>query len=249
MQNNTTPENTHPAITAGRATAGGNRPPRTKGIDLPTTVCFNTRGTSNWTHTQTGSDNGVLPDWAVSHLIDEYLRPGYSAILLETRRPKNLKANFQQFYSPARREYGRFGTGPTGLAVIEGRPRPARVSVQGYRESSQRSGVGELLGIVNQVRSLVVNGGIVAVALERPAPGPGFTDVTSQAINIARRAGFLYLQHLAVIDADVTGDAIATPADAVVLADVARQDSGTRVHPRVHHDVLIFTNTTRKGAA
>lgn len=250
MQNNTTGQNGHPTHPQADAATGTSRAPRTKGIDLPTTVCFTTRGTSNWTHAETGSGNGVLPDWAVSHLIDEYLQAGHSAILLETRRPEKLQAAFPQFGSAAHRDYGRFGTGPTGLAVIEGRPRPSRtVTVQTNREAAPRSGVGELLEILDQVRFLLVKGGIVAVALERPAPGPGFADVTSQAIDVARRAGFFYLQHLAVIDAQVTGDQIAAPTDAVVLADAARIDGGTRVHARIHHDVLVFTNTTRKGAA
>lgn len=249
MQNSTTGDNAHHTRQQADAAAGANRPHRTKGIDLPTTVCFTPRGTSKWPHTETGSRKGILPDWALGHLINEYLPEGHSAILLGARRGENTDAGFPQFQTPRHHGYGLFGHGPTGLAVLEGRPRrPKLLAPAAGREALHDSG-SDLLEVLKRVRFMLVAGGTLAVATERPVPGPGFTDTTSKTIDAARRAGFTYLQHLAVIDADVTGDAITTPADAVVLADTARINGGAPVHARIHHDVLLFTNTTRKGAS
>lgn len=250
MRNTTTPEVSPTVNAAADATSADSRRRPTKGIDLPTTVCFTHRRTSDgFPHRGTGSDTAVLPDWAIEHLIDEYLPAGHSAILEETHRPANLQAGFPQRCPLSHRGYRRFGASdPTALVVIEGRPSARRAALLNRGEASA-GGVRELLDILQQARLLLVKGGHVAVALERPTPGPGFIDVTSQVIDAARRAGFFYVQHLAVINADVTGDQITTPTDAAVLAEVASLQAQTRVHARVHHDVLVFTNFTRKGAA
>lgn len=250
MQNITTGQNGHDNHPRSDAATGERRPPRTKGIDLPTTVCIKAPGTPYcWTPHDGEPRKGILPDWAMAHLIDIYLPAGHSALLLGARRLENAGASYPRFQTPRHRGYGLYGHGPTGLAVVEGRPRRPKLLTGQTDPATPQDAGSELLEVLKQARLMVVKGGRLAVVLERPTPGPGFTDTTSQAIDAARRAGFRYLQHLAVIDADIAGDQIATPTDAAILAATALIEGGTPVHARIHHDVLVFTNTTRKGAA
>ena len=94
---------------------------------------------------------------------------------------------------------------------------------------------------IDDARGHLADGGTFAVLLPRPRPGAGFADDTGAAIQAVREGGFIYLQHIALVDAFIDHEGI-TPAlpQADLDAFQSARAAGLPVHARSHSDLLIF---------
>jgi hypothetical protein len=95
--------------------------------------------------------------------------------------------------------------------------------------------------LIKGAKRMLGHGGILAVQMPRPTPGAGFSDGTGEAIKNARRAGFTYLQHIALVDSFIDHDGLTS---LIPQADMdafwAARSQGLTVHTRAHSDLLIF---------
>ncbi len=103
--------------------------------------------------------------------------------------------------------------------------------------------------LIKGARRMLGDGGILAIQIPRPAPGAGFSDGTGEVVTNARRAGFAYLQHIALVDSFIDHDGL-TPL--VPQADLdafwAARSQGLTVHARAHSDLLIFRKPGKANA-
>jgi hypothetical protein len=101
--------------------------------------------------------------------------------------------------------------------------------------------------LIKGAKRMLGDGGILAVQLPRPTPGAGFSDGTGEVIKNARRAGFTYLQHIALVDSFIDHDGL-TPL--IPQADLdafwAARSQGLTIHTRAHSDLLIFRKPERE---
>jgi hypothetical protein len=103
--------------------------------------------------------------------------------------------------------------------------------------------------LIQGAKRMLGHDGILAVQLPRPTPGPRFNDGTGEVIKNARRAGFTYLQHIALVDSFIDHDGLTplvpqTDLDAFWTA----RSQGLTVHARAHSDLLIFRKPEKETA-
>ena len=220
---------------------------RTKGTGIPATVWFDRDWAPDDDEQLDREHAGrVLPDWAVDRLLEEY-RPDDHAVAYAAYAPA---PTYGEYGCDRSAHHDIEGPETVGLAVIEFHPPHTAEEFRARNlDPRQTDAPGEYLrSALAETHNILIRNGIAAVALSH-SRGTRFTDRTGEVIAAARAAGFAYLQHLVVIDAPVAGDAIPVPPRAAWPAKIAVESAGTRVHARVHHDVLIFTRTSKGAAA
>lgn len=241
---NTAPDN-QSASTNEHISPASRKP---KGTGLPASVWLSPSTEPKHDNTSHQSTKRVLPGWAVNRLAEEYLPAGYSVIHTEYREPVRTDPNPGDAPAYAVPEYTPSGSGPVGLAIVEYQPLDSDPSIHaewrgpGWHRVNNRYGTDQDLAKLFKAAHNSLSGrGILAVAVARPTYiFASFTDHTSHVIRTARSAGFGYLQHLAVVSTPVRGDKFTAEAEAPGGVVTALRKS-SRVHGRIHHDVLVFT--------
>lgn len=105
-----------------------------------------------------------------------------------------------------------------------------------------------LVSLIKGAKRMLADGGTLAVQVPRPRPGAGFSDDTGDVVKDARRAGFVYLQHIAVVDSFIDDEGL-TPAlpQADLDAFHAARADGLPIHARSHSDLLIFRKLSKEN--
>ena len=223
---------------------------RTKGTGLPNTVWLapiqpDTEKCPSPSHTGIAID-GILPRWALARLIAEYSHPGETALVADFSCGSRHRCFRSDFEKPKLNHERTATTADIGLVIaLISHPSNTR------KRSGEPAGARPANSLPDGVRPVVAeagralkDGGILAVALASPHSGPEFADRTGSVIHTARREGFLYLQHIVVVDAPVHGERIsASPSGPARCALRLIRHTGIPVHARAHLDVLIFTRS------
>ena len=227
---------------------------RTKGTGLPNTVWLaptppGTEKDPSPSHAGIAID-GILPHWALARLIAEYSHPGETALVADFSRGSGhrcFRSGFEERHLNLERTATTSDIGLV-IALISHPPNTRKRSGEPAGARPADSLPDGVRPVVSGAGRALEDGGILAVALASPQPGPEFTDRTGSVIHTARREGFSYLQHIVIVDAPVRGERISAPPSGPARCALRLiRHTGIPVHARTHLDVLIFTRSGKTG--
>lgn len=134
------------------------------------------------------------------------------------------------------------GAASLALAILHQDTAPQEISAETDTENADGDWLARIGPVLQAARAVLREGGVLAVPVPRPTPGPGFTDPTGAIISAARSAGFSYLQHIVLLDAAIDGETLTAALPQELLADLAiARQFDTPVHARIHTDLLALT--------
>lgn len=231
-----------------KAATGTKRKQRIRGCGVPASVWFTphpeTPATGN-----NREDSHDHDGWAVAEIVRQFTRPGQYYTVVTVSMP--VDGEEVEIYGYRRgAEYTR-SEDRWELSEREHDVLVALIPVEpadaGEHGAAQRSShlrdvfAAQMATHIEDATRLLADGGILAIRLPRPRPGTGFADGTERAIATARRCGFIYLQHIALVDSYIDHEGI-TPALPQVDLDAyyTACSQGVPVHARSHSDLLVF---------
>jgi len=243
------------------------RKQRIRGCGVPATVWFTPRpdnhphnpGTAN-ADPSVGACGGTQ-EWAVAEIVRQFTALGQHYSIIRIPAPNYFNSPIHRGSITGYRRTTEAGV-PSGdgeasaragwdLVAILAIDREDRGDTTGFgiRDWSAMPGRTSLDALIAGGKRMLADGGILAVRLARPTPGSGFRDDTGDAIAAARRAGLVYLQHIALVDSYIDHEGI-TPAlpQADLDAYWFARAQGVPVHARSHSDLLIFRKPEKENA-
>ena len=254
------------------------RRPRTRGCGVPPTVWFaphpdnSATDTADSAYPANSHESGRGRDWAVDELVRQFTAAGqhYSLIRIPafdgvddpvlagalTRRRRTTAES-----QPDRDAESLIRSGYDLVAILAADGEPARRDdanadrldddIEADREHHDWPPMPDGMTVdvlIKGARRMLADGGTLAVLLPRTDPGPGFRDGTGRVIAAARRAGFAYLQHIALVDAYIDDEGITpTLPPAVLDAFWSARAAGVPVHARAHSDLLILRKPAKEN--
>lgn len=224
---------------------------RVRGCGVPATIWFTPRPESpTLAETQNNAHRREPGPWALAEIIRQFTAPGQKYTVARVAEPAD---GVETTVTAHRREPAPESGGDGDCEAADAGGFDALVAViptesndgeerTRARDVIQDAFAARLAQYIEFAHGTLRDGGILAVQLPRPAPGPGFRDDTGNTIKAARKKGFAYLQHIALVDSHIADDEGIIPAlpqedlDALWTARV----QGFRVHARTHSDLLVF---------
>ena len=200
----------------------------------------------------------ALPAWAANRIIAEFCPDHALTAVIDHGTSENSSEIRSRLFTPRHHP----GTGtvldtvtdPTpgngasrgaaslALAILHQDATHRETPAETDTESTHGDWHARIGAILQAAREVLREGGVLAVPVPRPTPGPGFTDPTGAIITAARAADFAYLQHIVLVDAAIDGETFTGSIPHELLSDLAiARQFGTPVHARIHTDLLALT--------
>jgi hypothetical protein len=185
------------------------------------------------------------PDHALTAIIDHGPSGNPSKIRTRLFTPRHLPGTgtvLDTVTDPTLECDASRGAASLALAILHQDAAPRETPAEPGTKSTDRDWLAHIGPILQAAWAVLREGGVLAVPVPRPTPGPGFTDPTGAIISAARAAGFSYLQHIVMLDAAIDGDTLTAALPQELLADLAiTRQFDTPVHARIHTDLLALT--------
>jgi hypothetical protein len=232
------------------------RKQRVRGCGVPASVWFAPHPETPTTHSAPEDSHGH-DGWAVAEIVRQFTGPRQYYTIARVTMPVDgeevdvygYRRNAEYTRTEDRWELSKRERDVL-VAVIPVDPADDGESGAAQRSSQLRElFAAQLASHIECATGLLAEGGTLAIQLPRPHPGVGFADGTGRAIETARKCGFAYLQHIALVDSYIDHEGI-TPAlpQADLDAFYAARAQGVPVHARSHSDLLIFRKTEKENS-
>lgn len=233
----------------GRRTGPAKRRQRIRGCGVPATVWFTPRPESTTLgETRNNAQQCEPGPWALAEIIRQFAAPGQQYTVARVAHPAD---GVETTVTAHRRESAPESGGDceaaqagelNGLVAVIAAESNDGDERNNARRVIQDAFTASLAQYIEFAHRTLRDGGILAIQVPRPAPGPGFRDDTGKTIKAAREKGFAYLQHIALVDSHIADDEGIIPALPHQDLDAFRaaRAHGFRVHARSHSDLLVF---------
>ena len=245
--------NPHRTTAYPRHSAGlAKRRARVRGCGVPATVWFAPHPETPATaETRNDTHRREPHPWTLAEIIRQFTAPGQTYTIariaeqaddIETPVTRHRREPAPENYFDGDCEIGDNSGSDALVALIPGESDgPGRPWPLGAPRDALTARLAQHIEFAHRA---LRDGGILAIQIPRPTPGPGFRDDTGTTITTVRDKGFAYLQHIALVDSLIAEEGI-TPAlpQADLDAFWAARAQGLRVHARSHSDLLVFGKT------
>jgi hypothetical protein len=231
--------------------APAKRRQRIRGCGVPATVWFAPHPeTPILTALQNDAHQRDPGPWALAEIIRQFTAPGQKYTIARVAHPTDgvetvvtahRREPAPESSSDVNAETSDTSGFDTLVAVIPEEPYNGQ-ECKRARDVIQEAFTARLAQYIEFAHGTLRDGGILAVQIPRPAPGPGFHDETGNTVNAAREKGFAYLQHIALVDSHIAHDEGIIPVLPQEDLDAfwTARAQGFRVHARSHSDLLVF---------